>query len=115
MSTHVFDHEHGHDADAWPWVLDPSLQCYPPHPLLDADSAWVFAQATAELALIRCPALGVADALADLHASVSLLRQGRSFLCQVVADAREQDRSWNEIAAQLQLTPAAAQRRYRSR
>jgi len=110
MSIEMFDHNDG--TDSWPWRLDPSIQSYPPQPLLDADSAWVLAQAVTELAVIRCPALGLLDALADLHASVSLLRQGRAFLPHVVADARAQDRSWAEIAAQLQISPAAAQRRY---
>lgn len=98
--------------DAWPWVRDPSIQTYPADPLIDTDSAWVLAQAVTELAVIRCPALGVADALADLHASVSMLRQGRAFLPQVVADARAQGRSWSEIAAQLQISPVSARRRY---
>lgn len=98
--------------DAWPWISDPSIQTYPAHPLTDANSAWVLAQAVTELAIIRCPALGMSDALADLHASVSVLRQGRAFLSQVVADARSQGRSWSEIAAQLQVSPASARRRY---
>ncbi|MHB8341188.1 MAG: hypothetical protein ACYDB7_08440 [Mycobacteriales bacterium] len=110
MSIDPFEHDH--DADAWPWALDPSLQSYSAQPLIDAHSAWVLAQAVSELAVIRCPAFGVADALADLHASVSLLRQGRTFLPGVVSDARAQDRSWAEIAAQLQVSPAAAQRHY---
>jgi hypothetical protein len=80
MSVEPYDY----DTDAWPWVMDPSIQTYPRHPLVDSDSAWVLAQAVTELAGIRCPALGVIDALADLHASVSLLRQGRAFLPQVV-------------------------------
>lgn len=102
----------GHDGDAWPWIVDPSLQCYRAHPLVDADSAWVLARAMAELAIVRCPGLVLGDALADLHASVSLFGQGRAFLPQVVADARAQDRSWGEIAAQLQIAPSAARRRY---
>lgn len=104
-----------HDTDLWPWDLDPSVQPYPAHPLTDGDSAWVLARAVTKLAVIRCPALGVTDALADLHASVSLLRQGRVFLVDVIADARAQDRTWVEIAAQLCISPAAAQRRYDSR
>ncbi|MHB8295899.1 MAG: hypothetical protein ACYDH5_15025 [Acidimicrobiales bacterium] len=101
-----------HDTDDWPWVTHPSAQTYPAHPLVDSDSSWVLSQAVAELAVIRCPGFGVADAMADLHASVSLLRQGRAFLPAVVADARAQDRSWTEIAAQLQVSPAEASRRY---
>ena len=60
----------------------------------------------------RIVRFGIMDALADLHASVSLLRQGRCFLPHVVADARVQQRSWSEIAFQLQISPADAQRRY---
>ncbi|MHB8290645.1 MAG: hypothetical protein ACYDEY_15745 [Acidimicrobiales bacterium] len=112
----IMSFESSCDADEpWPWILDPSLQTYSTHPLVDADSAWVLAPAVGELASVRCPALGMADALADLHATVSLLRQGRAFLPDVVADARAQDRSWVEIAAQLQITPTAVQRRYGAR
>lgn len=106
------DHSYETDCDTWPWISHPSLQTYPAHPLLDSDSAWILAQAVAHLAAIRCPALGLADAMADLHASMSLLRQGHAFLPDVVADARTQDRTWSEIAAQLGTSPAAAQRRY---
>jgi hypothetical protein len=111
VSTETFDYDED-ITEAWPWLLDPSSQAHPAHPLVDADSASVLAQAVAELAVIRCPALGLADALADLYASVSLLHQGTAFLPQVVAEARAQDRSWAEIAAQLQISPSAAQRRY---
>ena len=100
------------DTDAWPWAVDPSIQAYLPHPLMDTDSALVLAHAVTDLAVIRCPALGITDALADLHASVSLLRQGRAFLPAVVADARAQDRSWAEIATQLGVTAATARRRF---
>jgi len=108
------DHDDYDADDAWPWITDPSSQTYPAHPVTDGDSAWILAQAVTELAVIRCPALGIMDALADLHASVSLLRQGRLFLADVVADARAQDRTWSQIATQLQISPATAQRRYRA-
>ena len=114
MPTEPFDHICD-GRDDWPWVLDPALQSYPPRPLIDADSAWILAQAAAELAVIRSPAFGLGDALADLHASVSLLRQGQTFLPHVVADARQQGRTWADIATQLEITPAAAQRRYLAR
>ncbi|MGH9303718.1 MAG: hypothetical protein ACRDZ5_04795 [Acidimicrobiales bacterium] len=110
MSIATFDDTH--DVDAWPWILDPSVQTYRRRPLVDGDSAWVLARSVSEPASIRCPALGMADALADLHATVSLLRQRSAFLPDVVADARLQDRSWAEIAAQLETSPARAQRQY---
>ena len=97
---------------AWPWALDPSVATYRAHPVVDRDSAWVLALAVSELASIRCPALGMTDALADLHATVSLLRQARAFIADIVADARLQDRSWAEIATQLEIAPAVARRRY---
>lgn len=117
MSIEPLDHHHHdhHVAEAWPWILDPSVECYPARPLVDADSAWVLAKAVSDLSCIRCPVLGMTDALAELHATVSLLRQGRAFVPQVVADARAQDRSWIEIATQLEVAPGVAQRRYRSR
>lgn len=99
----------------WPWILEPSLQSYKDHPQLDSDSAWVFAKAVAELAVIRCPSLGMGDSLAELHASVSLLHQGLRFLPAVVADARAQDRSWTKIAGQLDLTPTTLRRIYRTK
>ena len=103
------------NAETWPWELGPALQTYPSHPHLDADSAWVLAKAVSELADIRCPAFGISDFLADLHATVSLLRQGQEFLPATIADARSQDRSWTEIAAQLGTTTATARRRYNPR
>jgi hypothetical protein len=78
MPIQIFDYHD--DTDEWPWIKDPSIQTYPPHPLVDSESAWVLAQAVTELAVIRCPALGLMDALADVHVSVSLLRQGRALL-----------------------------------
>ncbi len=104
-----------YDVHAWPWALDPSVKTYRAHPLVDRDSAWVLALAVSDLAAIRCPVLGMTDALADLHATVSLLRQGRAFIPDIVADARLQDRSWAEIAAQLEISPAVARRRHKPR
>ncbi|MGH9088934.1 MAG: hypothetical protein ACRDYZ_12630 [Acidimicrobiales bacterium] len=104
VATSFAPNDHDHNVDAWPWVLDPSLQTYRARPLIDADAALVLAQGVSELASTRCPALGIAGPLADLHATVSLLRQGRAFIPDVLADARLQDRSWTEIAAQLEVS-----------
>jgi len=112
MSVEPLDH---HDnADAWPWTLESSLRCYPARSLVGAASAWVLALAVSDLAAIRCAVLDMTDAQADLHATVSLLRQGRAFVPDVVAGPRSLVDSWTEIATQLEIAPAVAQRRYRS-
>jgi len=104
-----------HHDDAWPWILESSLRCNLARPLVGADSAWVLvALAVSDLAAIRCAVLDMTDAQADLHATVSLLRQGRAFVPDV-AGPRAQERSWTEIATQLEVAPAVAQPRYRSR
>ena len=110
MSTAPSDDTY--DVPSWPWALDPSVATYRGHPLVNRDSAWVLALAASDLASIRCPVLGMTDALADLHATVSLLRQGRAFIPDIVTDARLPDRSWAEIATQLEIAPAVARHRY---
>jgi hypothetical protein len=64
-----------------------------------------------ELTLLRSP-MHLGDCLADLHAMVSLLAQIHAWLPVVVAGARNQGHSWNEIAAQLGVTSTAARQRY---
>jgi len=97
MSVEPLDH---HDnADAWPWILESSLRCYPAHLLVGADSAWVLvALAVSDFAAIRCAVFDMTDVQADLHATVSLLRQGRAFVPDVAAAPRAQECSWSEIA-----------------
>lgn len=51
-------------------------------------------------------------AAADLEAGAALIRHARRRLPDIVADARDQDTSWTEIAAQLHLTRLGAMARY---
>jgi hypothetical protein len=86
---------------------------HPDHPVIDGETAVILEDATVELTAMRSPtALG--DCLADLHAMVSLLGQLHEWLPVVIAGAKNQGHTWAEIASQLQVTPAAARRRYRT-
>jgi hypothetical protein len=67
-----------------------------------------------ELTLLRSP-MALGDCLADLHAMVSLLAQLHVWIPISVASARAQDYPWSSIAAQLEVSPATARRRHRSR
>ena len=48
-----------------------------------------------------------------LHALASLLLQAQQFLPQAVADARDQELSWDEIGQLLGISGSTAARRYR--
>jgi hypothetical protein len=88
------------------------LPC-PERPLVDEESAAALDGAIEELTLLRSPMM-LGDGLAELHTMVSLLAQLRVCIPRSVAEARDQDYSWAEIAAQLEVTPATARRRHRS-
>lgn len=94
------------------WSLDDDFS-HPDHPVVNDETAVVLEEATVELTLLRAPA-ALGDGLADLHAMVSILGQLQQWLPVVVAGARNQGHTWAEIASQLQVTPAAARRRYRA-
>jgi hypothetical protein len=85
---------------------------HPDHPVINDLTAVVLEKATVELTLLRSP-MALGDGLADLHVMVSLLGQLHQWLPLVVTGARNQGHTWAEIASQLQVTPAAARRRYR--
>jgi len=82
----------------------------------NADSAWVLAPAVSNLAAVRCPVFDTTDALAVLHATASLLRQGREFVADLVDIQSHPNKTAALVdATQLEVAPAVAQRRYRSR
>jgi hypothetical protein len=91
-----------------PWALP----C-PNHPLVDEESEAVLQESIKELTLLRSPMM-FGDCLAELHAMVSLLAQLRVCIPRSVAGARDQEYTWAEIAAQLEVTPATARRRHRA-
>lgn len=90
---------------------DPRTISHPRHAVIDADSAALLDEAVVELTLLRSP-MRLGDCLADLHALVSLAAQVHAWLPVVVAGARDQGHSWDDIAGQLGVAPATARRRY---
>lgn len=80
------------------------------HPYLDDDSLALVEEAVESLVCLR--GSGVGDAGAALAAIASLIAEARTRLPDAVADAREQDYAWAEIASRLATTAGTVQRRY---
>lgn len=57
----------------------------------------------------------VGDAAVTLHLLASLIAEARSRLPRAVADARDQDCSWGQVADLLGVTRASAWQRYAGR
>jgi len=75
-------------------------------------SATVLGEAIDTLAELRTP-YWLGDSAVRLHALASLLKQGQALLPHAVAQARDQDLTWDQIGQLLGLTGPVAARRYR--
>ena len=84
-----------------------------PGPVVDDDSAAVLDEAIDTLAKRRTP-YWLGDSAVRLHALASLLAQAQALLPDAIAQAREQDLTWDQIGQLLGLTGQAAARRYRA-
>jgi hypothetical protein len=84
-----------------------------PAPLLDEFSASVVTEAVDTLAALRTP-YWLGDSAVGLHAPASLIAQAHTMIPDAVHAARDQGHTWAEIGQLLNLTPAAAARRYRN-
>lgn len=83
-------------------------------PATGVDSERVLDDAIATLGTLRdLPWLG--DAGATLHLLISLIHQAEQQLPRAVADARDQEYSWAQIADLLGVTRASAWQRYAGR
>jgi hypothetical protein len=81
------------------------------HPTTGPDSERALDDAIASLGTLRnLPWLG--DPGATLHLLTSLIHQAQQQLTQAVANARDQDYSWAQIADLLGTTRASAWQRY---
>jgi hypothetical protein len=91
-------------------VIDPRRR-YPSCPLVDNESEAVLAVAVHDLIMLRSP-MWSGDAGATLHALASLAAEIQAWLPEAVADARDQNYRWTEIAEMLGITAGAARRRF---
>ncbi len=84
---------------------------HPDHPVVDEESAGVLDEAVHSLTVLRSAGYE-GDACARLHMLASLMAQAEAVLADTVADARDQDYSWAEIAERLGVATATARRRF---
>ncbi len=83
-----------------------------PAPVVDDLSATVLGEAIDALAALRTP-YWLGDTAVHLHALASLLAQAQRLLPDAVAQARDQDLTWDQIGQLLGLSGSTAARRYR--
>lgn len=81
------------------------------YPSIDEQTLALVADAVESLVCSR--GSGPGDAGAALAALASLIAEAQSRLPDAVADARERDYTWEEIAARLAATASTVGRRYR--
>lgn len=94
-----------------PWEFNDPRHDYTAIPYTSTETVGLIDGAVEALVAFRCP-LGPGDAGAALSCLVSLIAEADSRLADAVADARDQDFGWDDIAARLAVTVAAARRRY---
>ena len=80
-----------------------------PAPHADDDSALVLEQTFDDLAQLRT-AYWLGDSGVRLHALASLIRQAHQMLPAAIADARDQELTWTDIAQLLGVSPSTAAR-----
>jgi hypothetical protein len=80
------------------------------HPYIDGETLTLVEAAVESLVCLRGSGLG--DAGAALSALASLIAEAQTRLPDAVADARDHDDTWAEIATRLAVTASTAQRRY---
>ena len=83
-----------------------------PAPVVDEHSATVLDEAIDTLGGLRTP-YWLGDSAVRLHALASLLAQTHALLPEAVAQARDQDLTWDQIGQLLGFTATTAARHYR--
>lgn len=93
------------------WQMADPWRSHPDRPVIDDDSNEVLERAVELLGTLRSP-LNAGHAGLRLHVLASLIAQAEALLPDAVADARDRDFNWSEIAADLGISATAARRRY---
>jgi hypothetical protein len=93
------------------WQTNDPRRPHPDQVLLDDDSLQIINAAVYQISVGRSP-MSLGDGLLRVHALASLIAQADALLADAVADARDQDHPWSDIAQQLAISPDTARRRY---
>ncbi len=93
------------------WQMSDPWRVHPDRPVIDDDSAQIVADAVHLLSVFRSP-MNEGHAGLRLHVLASLIAQAEALLPDAVADARDRDVYWSEIAQELGVTTTTARRRY---
>jgi len=94
------------------WQMNDPRRPHPDRPVIDDDSIEALERAVHQLSVDRAP-LNEGHAGLRLHVLATLIAQAEALLPDAVADARDRDFYWSEIAAELGVTTGTARRRYR--
>jgi hypothetical protein len=93
------------------WQMSDPRRPHPDRPVIDDDSLDALERAVHQLSIDRAP-LNEGHAGLRLHVLATLIAQAQALLPDAVADARDRDFHWSEIAAELGVTTGTACRRY---
>lgn len=93
------------------WKTNNPHRAHPDHIVLDDDSTQIIEAAIYQLGVCRSP-MAYGDAALRVHALATLIAGADALLADAVADARDQDYAWTDIARQLGVTADTARRRY---
>jgi len=93
------------------WQMSDPHRRHPDRVVLDDDSTQIIEDAVYQLGVCRSP-MNDGDAALRVHALATLIAGADALLADAVADARDQDHPWTDIARQLGVTADTARRRY---
>ena len=93
------------------WQTSDPRRPPPDQVVLDDDSLRVIEDAVYQLGILRSP-MSHGDGLLRLHVLASLIAQADALIADAVADARDQDHPWPDIARRLGINADTARRRY---
>lgn len=94
-----------------PWAFTDPRCDHPAIPFTDEHTMVLIDRTLESLVLLRSP-MQLGDAGATISALVSLAAEIDNRLDSAVADARDQDYTWDAIASRLATTTVTARRRY---
>jgi len=93
------------------WNMNDPRRAHHDQVVLDDDTLQIIEAAVYQLSIFRSP-MSLGDGLLRVHALASLSAQADALLADAIADARDQDHPWSDIAQQLDITAHTARRRY---